>query len=111
VNATDPTAVHDMIDLLDDLTRLVDRAAADRELTQRYHAEHATARLRTLRARLAQSHPRPPRRIPGDWYTDLSLALGDTTGLPRIAVLTARIDQLEATLNQASRQSRRWWRR
>jgi hypothetical protein len=110
VNATDPAAVHDVIDLLDDLARLVDRAAADRAVTQRYHAEHVTARLRDVRARLALSHPRPYRRIPGDWFTDLSLALGDTTGLHRIA-LTARIDQLEATLDQAFRRSRRWRRR
>ena len=82
MNAVDPAAIHDMIDLLDDLVRLVDRAAADREPTQRYHAEHVTARLHSLRARLARSHPRPPRQIPGDWFTDLSLALGDSTGLP-----------------------------
>jgi hypothetical protein len=110
VNAADPGAVHDVIDLLDDLVRLVDRAASDHAVTQRYHAEHATARLRDLRARLARSHPRPQRRIPGDWFTDLSLALGDTTGLPQVA-LTTRLDQLEATLDQAFRRSRRWRRR
>jgi hypothetical protein len=99
-----------VIGLLDDLGRLVERAAADGEPTQRYHAEHVTSLLRNLRARLAQSHPQSSRGIPGDWYTDLSLALGDTTGLPRIA-LTARIDQLEATLDQAFRRSRRWRRR
>jgi hypothetical protein len=110
MNAADPAAVHDVIDLLDDLGRLVVRAAADGEPTQHYHAEHVTARLRDLRARLARSHPHPPRRVPGDWFTDLSLALGDTTGLPRTA-LTARIDQLEATLDQAFRRSRRWRRR
>jgi hypothetical protein len=109
MTVTDP-AVHDVIDLLDDLAGLVERAAANGQPTQRYHAEHATARLRDLRARLAQSHPRPRRGIPGDWFTDLSLALGDTTGLPRIA-LVARIDQLEASLEQASRRSRLWRRR
>src|SRR5688572_23519409 len=106
VNVADPAAVHDVIDLLDDLARLVDRALADREPTQRFHGEHATARLRGLRARLALSHPRPQRHLPGDWFTDLSLALGDTTELPRIA-LTARIELLEATLQQTSRRSRR----
>ena len=109
MNAADHATVHEVIDLLDDLTQLVDRAAADREPTQQYHAEHITARLRNLRARLTASHPRPPRRIPGDWFTDLSLALGDTTGLPRTA-LAARIDQLEATLDQAFRRTRRWRR-
>jgi hypothetical protein len=110
VNAADNGSVHDVIDLLDDLARLVVRAAADGEPTQRNHAEHVTGRLRDLRARLARSHPRTPRGIPGDWFTDLSLALGDTTGLPRTA-LAARIDQLEANLDQALRRSRRWWRR
>jgi hypothetical protein len=99
-------AEHDVIDLLDDLVRLVERAAADGEPTQRYHAEHVTARLHDLRARLARSRPRPRRAIPGDWFTELSLALGDTTGLPRIA-LTARVKQLEATFDRASRRRRR----
>jgi hypothetical protein len=101
-DAADPGAIHDVIDLLDDLARLVGRAAAGGEPTQRYHAEDVTNRLRDLRARLARTHPKPRRGIPGDWFTDLSLALGDSTDLPRTA-LTARIDQLEASLDRAFR--------
>ena len=102
--------IPDVLDLLDDLTRLVHRAADGRDPNQRYHADHVTARLRDLRMRVAGPRPRPARRIPGDWFTDLSLALGDTTDLPRTA-LVARLDQLETALDRARSRRSRWWRR
>lgn len=106
----DPTAVVEVLDLLDDLTRLIDRSAANGATSRGFHADHVNTRLRELRTRLARTHPRQRRPIPGDWYTDLALALGDTAGLPS-AALTAKIDQLESALDRAGaqRRTRRWW--